>query len=74
MSSGVGHRRSSDQALLWLWHRAAVTAPIQALAREPPCAMGVALKRPKAKTNKKPTQIQETNYDIVNYYKANHTC
>ena len=32
MSCGVGHRRGSDLALLWLWCRLAVTAPIRPLA------------------------------------------
>ena len=45
MSCGVGHRNSSDLALLWLWHRPAATALIQPLAWELPCAMGAALKR-----------------------------
>ena len=27
-SCGIGHRHSSDLALLWLWYRPAVTAPI----------------------------------------------
>ena len=44
MSSGVGHRRSSDPALLWLWCRLAATAPIRPLAWEPPYATGVALR------------------------------
>ena len=44
MSWGVGHRHGSDQALLWLWHRPAATAPIQPLAWEPPYAAGEALK------------------------------
>ena len=49
MSYGVGHRCSSDPALLWLWYRLAAIAPIQPLAWEPPYAMGVALKRQKTK-------------------------
>ena len=28
VSCAVGHRRSSDVALLWLWHRLVATAPI----------------------------------------------
>ena len=44
MSCGVGHRRGSDSALLWLWRRLAAAAPIQPLAWEPPHAAGVALK------------------------------
>ena len=49
MNCGVGHRCSSDPALLWLWSRLGATAPIGPLAWEPPCAMGAALKRPKKK-------------------------
>ena len=33
-SCGVGHRCDSNLALLWLWHRLAVTAPIGPLAWE----------------------------------------
>ena len=51
MSHGVGHRRSSDPALLWLWCRPAAMAPIRPLAWEPPYATGAALKRPKKKIN-----------------------
>ena len=32
----VGHRRSLDSMLLWLWCRPAATAPIEPLAWEPP--------------------------------------
>ena len=28
MSCGVGHRHSSDPALLWMWRKPAATAPI----------------------------------------------
>ena len=45
MSCGVGRRRSSDPALLWLWCRPAVTDPILPLAWEPPYTMGAALGR-----------------------------
>ena len=44
VSCWVGHRHSSDPALLWLWCRLAAAALIQPLAWEPPCATGVALK------------------------------
>ena len=47
MSFRVGHRCSSDPALLWLWRRLVATAPILPLAWEPPYATGVALKRQK---------------------------
>ena len=46
---GVGHRRGSDTALLWLWHRPAATALIGPLAWEPPCAVNVALEKDKKK-------------------------
>ena len=52
MSCGVGHRRGSDPALMWLWHRSAATAPIRPLAWEPPYAAGTALEKGK-QTNKK---------------------
>jgi len=42
VSCGVGCRRGSDPALLWLWRRPVATAPIQPLAWEPPYATGVA--------------------------------
>ena len=44
MSYGVGQRRGSDCALLWLWCRPAATATIGPLAWEPSYAMGVAKK------------------------------
>ena len=36
VSCGVGCRRGSDPALLWLWLRLVATAPIRPLAWEPP--------------------------------------
>ena len=47
MSYGVGCRHGSDPALLWLWHRPEVTAPILTAWELPPYAVGAALKRPK---------------------------
>ena len=44
MTGGVGHRCSSDPALLWLWYTPAATALIQPLAWELPYAIGAALK------------------------------
>ena len=38
VSCGVGYRRGSDPALLWLWRRPVATGPIQPLAWEPPYA------------------------------------
>ena len=42
MTCGVGRRRGSDPALLWLWRRPVATAPIRPLAWEPPYAVGAA--------------------------------
>ena len=57
MSYGVGHRLSSDPALLWLWRRPAATARIWPLAWEPPYAMGVALEKEKRQKKKEKKQI-----------------
>ena len=53
MSCGVGRRRSSDHALLWLWHRLVATALIRPLAWEPPNAAGVAQEMAKGPKKKK---------------------
>ena len=45
MSVGVGRRRGSDLALMWLWRRSAATAAVRPLAWEPPYGVGVALKK-----------------------------
>ena len=42
VSCGVGRRRGSDPALLWLWCRQAATTLIGPLAWEPPYAARVA--------------------------------
>ena len=47
MSCGVGHRRGSDPALLWLWPRPVAAALIGPLAWEPPYAVGVVLEKAK---------------------------
>ena len=62
MNCGVGRRRGSDLALLWLWCRPAAVALIRPLVWEPPYAVGAALKRTK-KTNNLETGIfsQESN-------------
>ena len=39
-----------DPVLLWLWLWLAPTAPMGTLAWEPPCAMGVALKKKENQT------------------------
>ncbi len=49
MSCGVGRRRGSDPALLWLWRRPAATPLIPPLVWELPYAAGVALKKKKKK-------------------------
>ena len=51
MRCGVGHRRGSDLALLWLWHRLAAVALTGPLAWELPYALGVALKSKKIDKN-----------------------
>ena len=55
MSCGVGCRGGSDLLWPWLWRRPVATAPIGPLAREPPYAAGVALKRQKKKETKQKT-------------------
>ena len=53
MSFGVGRRHGWDPQLLWLWCKAAATAPTGPLAWEPPYASGAALKsKKKIKINK----------------------
>ena len=49
VSCGVGCRRGSNPALLWLWCRLAAVALIQPLAWELPYAMGAALKNKQVK-------------------------
>ena len=49
MICGVGHRLSSDPALLWLWLWPVATDPIRPLAWEPPYAACADLKRQKKK-------------------------
>jgi len=57
MSCGVGCRRGSDPALLWLWCRLVATAPISPLAWEPPYAAGVAQEIAKKKKKKKKNSL-----------------
>jgi len=76
VSCGVCRRRSSDQALLWLWRRLAATALIRPLAWEPPYATGVALKktkrqkRQKKKKKKKKLKKDERPRYKTTYYKT----
>ena len=46
-----------DPALLWLWCRLTVAAPIGPLAWELPYARGAALKSKKTQKTKKPTKV-----------------
>ena len=71
---GVGRRRSSDLALLWLWCRPAARGLIRSLAWELPYAMGVALKRTKdqKKQTKKPNQNKRNT--PYNTFTCMHTC
>ena len=59
MTCGVGCRCGWGPVWLWLWCRPAAAALIQPLAWEPPCAIGVALK--KAKQNKTKQNKTKTN-------------
>ena len=59
MSCGVGCRRSSDPALLWLCRRPAATTPIGPLAWEPPYAIGAAQEM--AKRQKKTPKNKKQN-------------
>ena len=56
VSCGLGHRHSSDPALLWLWCRLAAATLIQPLALELQYDTGVTLKSKKKK--KKKTHFQ----------------
>ena len=67
MSCGVGHRRSLELELLWLWCRLAATAPIRPLVWEPLYAVGAAqekAKRQKKKKSKK-QKTQKTHPNLV---------
>ena len=60
MSYGVSRRHGSGLMLplLWQWCRPAAVVPIGPLAWEPPCAVGVALKK-KAKKKKKRNETHQ---------------
>ena len=64
MSYGVGRRRGSDPALLWLWRRLAATAPKRPLAWEPPYAVGVAQEMTKKRKKKKEVE----NLNMIHKY------
>ena len=52
-SCSIDHKRGSDPALQWLWHRLAAAALVRPLAWEPPYAAGSALKRQNNQTKTK---------------------
>ena len=64
MSCGVGCRRGSDLALLWLWRRTVATALIRPLAWEPPYAVVAALEKAKKKKKEKERKIQSWHIGI----------
>jgi len=64
MSCGVGHRRGSDPALLWLWRRPAAIAPIRPQAWEPPYATGAALEKTKKKKKFNLSEFQFNNVQM----------
>ena len=68
MSCGVGRRRGSDPALLWLWHRPAATVLIRPLSWESPYAMGAAVE----KTNKQKKTKKKKRYSLI--LKMCHKC
>ena len=53
MNCGVGCRRGSDPAFLWLWRRPVAAALIQLPAWKSPYAMRAVLKRQKEEVKKK---------------------
>ena len=71
MSCGVGCRRGSDPALLWLWRRPVATAPIRPLAWEPPYAAGAAqeIATTTQKTKKKKKKLLlNLSVNLLDYY------
>ena len=65
MNCGVGHRHSSDPALLWLWCRPAAVALIQSLARELPYATYAALKSQKKKVERKKKVLKTDLFSVI---------
>ena len=68
MSCGVGCKRGSDPALLWLCCRLVATTPIRPLAWESPYAVGLAqemAKRPKNKQTKSKNKQTKTTMRLT---------
>ena len=55
-----------DLALLWVWRRLAVAAPIRPLPWEPPYAKGLALQRQKTKKRKRQAQRSHRGSTVMN--------
>ena len=68
VSCGVGRRRGSYPALLWLWHRLVAAAPIWPLAWKPPHAAGCG---PEKKKKKKIETHKYVSNFIICYKNAN---
>ena len=65
MSCGVGCRRGSESALLWLWHGPVAADPIRHLVWEPLYAVGAAQKKKKKKKRIKDDTNQKANDEHV---------
>ena len=65
MSCGVGRRRGSDPALLWLWRRSVATAPIQPLPWEPPYGKGAALEKAKRQKKKEKKRMPALKHQYL---------
>ena len=65
VSFGVGCRRGSDLALLWLWCRLAAVVPVRALAWESPYAVGVALEKKESRTVSVLQKLPSSSFDFM---------
>ena len=70
MNCGVGRRHGWDPVLLWLWCRLAAIAPIEPLAWEPPCAVGVDLQNNQVQRKKEKknggNRVLGSESDLIN--------
>ena len=77
MSSGVGRRRGSDLALLWLCQRLEATVLIRPLAWESPYALEMTKKEKEKKNSKtclsKKSWLQKSMHRLGNLGKGSHT-